>query len=136
MRAVVDTNILVSGIFWAGKPGDILKSWRLSKFDIFATVDILEEYIRVLSKVGKHEPDLVEDWVSFLLQHLILVEKSVTLRDCRDCNDNMFLECAVSASADCIVSGDADLLVLKNIQGIPILTATKFLNLLITALSP
>ena len=59
MRAVLDTNVLVSGIFWDGKPGNVLKYWRSGKIDMFATVDILEEYLRVIAKVGKHDPELM-----------------------------------------------------------------------------
>lgn len=38
----------------------------------------------------------------------------------------MFLTCAVAAHVACIVSGDDDLLVLKNVVGIPILKAAAF----------
>jgi putative PIN family toxin of toxin-antitoxin system len=94
---------------------------------MLATPDLLEEYLRVIAKVGKYEPELVEHWTGFLLQHLTLVEKTITLKDCRDPHDNKFLECAVSAGADCVVSGDDDLLVLGRVCGIPILGVSKFL---------
>jgi uncharacterized protein len=129
VKVVVDTNVLVSGIFWGGKPGIVLKYWRSGKIDILATVDILEEYLRVITKVGKYDPELIELWTGFLLQHLILIEKNTTLKTCRDPHDNMFLECVVSAAADCLVSGDDDLLVLENIRGIPILFVSKFLSI-------
>ena len=44
------------------------------------------------------------------------------VRDCRDPKDNKFLELALAASADGIVTGDQDLLVLSPYRGIPILT--------------
>ena len=128
MKAVIDTNVPVSGIFWGGKPGIVLEHWRSSKLDILATVDILEEYLRVIAKVGKHDPELIEHWTGFLLQNLSLIEKTTTLKNCRDPHDNMFLECVVSATADCLVSGDDDLLVLRNICGIPIFSVSKFLS--------
>ena len=46
---------------------------------------------------------------------------------CRDPKDDMFLELAKSANADCIVSKDDDLLVLHPFQGIPILNVFDFL---------
>jgi putative PIN family toxin of toxin-antitoxin system len=128
VKVIVDTNVLVSGIFWGGKPGIILGYWRSGKLDILATIDILEEYVKVITKVGKHEPELAEHWTGFLLQHLRIVEKTTRLKNCRDPQDDKFLECAVSTGADCLVSGDEDLLVLKNVRGIPILSVSKFLS--------
>jgi hypothetical protein len=69
VKVVVDTNILVSGIFWGGKPGIILGHWRFGNLEMLATVDILEEYLRVIAKIGKHDPELVEHWTRFLLQN-------------------------------------------------------------------
>jgi putative PIN family toxin of toxin-antitoxin system len=128
VRIVVDTNVLVSGIFWGGKPAAVLGHWRSGTLDVLATIDILEEYLRVIAKVGKREPQLVEHWTNFLTQHLMPVEKTVTIRDCRDPDDNKFLECAVSAGADCVVSGDDDLLVLGRVQGLFIHSVSEFLS--------
>jgi putative PIN family toxin of toxin-antitoxin system len=128
VKVVVDTNILISGIFWGGKPGIVLGHWRLGNLEMLATVDILEEYLRVIAKVGRHDPELIEHWTGFLLQNLTLIEKTTSLKNCRDPHDNMFLECVVSAGADCLVSGDDDLLVLRNVLGIPILSVAKFLS--------
>ena len=43
----------------------------------------------------------------------------------RDADDDAVLACALAAQADLIVSGDADLLVLKQFQGIRIVTAAQ-----------
>jgi predicted nucleic acid-binding protein len=79
VKAVIDTNVLVSGIFWGGKPGIVLEHWRSGNLTMLATVDILEEYLRVIAKVGKHDPELIEQWTGFLLQHLTLIEKTITI---------------------------------------------------------
>lgn len=44
----------------------------------------------------------------------------------RDPADDKFLECAVSGSADYVVRADADLLTLREIQGIPIVDIPTF----------
>lgn len=46
---------------------------------------------------------------------------------CRDPKDDKFLEAAVSGKADCLVTGDADLLVLHPFRDIPVLTPAAFL---------
>ena len=43
MRVVLDTNVLVSGIFFAGPPSRILDSWLDDKFDLVVSTEILEE---------------------------------------------------------------------------------------------
>lgn len=63
-----------------------------------------------------------------MLREALLKAPTETITDCRDSKDNKFLELAVSGNADCIVSGDADLLVLHPFRGIPILTPHVFLN--------
>lgn len=47
---------------------------------------------------------------------------------CRDLDDNKYLDCAVQGHAVLVVSGDKDLLSLKLIGDIPIVTARKALN--------
>ena len=46
---------------------------------------------------------------------------------CRDPDDDHVLAVAIAAQADFIVTGDQDLLVLKAVQGIPILTPAQAL---------
>lgn len=41
VKVVIDTNILISGIFWGGKPGQILENWRKKEFDVFISVEVL-----------------------------------------------------------------------------------------------
>ena len=47
--------------------------------------------------------------------------------DCRDPDDNMYLELALVAQASMIVSGDQDLLVLHPWRGIPIVRPAGYL---------
>ena len=54
------------------------------------------------------------------------VTPAVAMTQSRDPDDNKFLDCAVAGSADYIVSGDADLLSLREVQGIPIVDAPTF----------
>ena len=48
MIVVIDTNILISGIFWKGKPYKILELWMKNEFDLIITQEILTEYIEVI----------------------------------------------------------------------------------------
>jgi hypothetical protein len=53
-----------------------------------------------------------------------MTENSVKV--CRDPDDDHILSAALQIKADCIISGDADLLILKKYEGIPILNPSNF----------
>ena len=57
------------------------------------------------------------------------IEPKIKIQTCRDACDNMFLECAVTAKAQYLVSGDDDLLSMKEINGIPIVTPREYLKI-------
>jgi len=69
---------------------------------------------------------LIDKFVS--MSTLIKIKNKVNI--CRDKADNKFIECALSCSADFIVSGDKDLLVLKKYKKIKIVRTSAILKLL------
>ena len=64
-----------------------------------------------------------------LMQIVKLVEPVRKMKLCRDPKDDMFLECAVSSRSEYIVSGDDDLLSLKMVDDIRIVTAKRYLEM-------
>ena len=60
----------------------------------------------------------VADWVAI----------TGVLRTCRDPDDDKFLATAINNEADCIVTGDADLLVLDPFENVRILTPRAFVE--------
>ena len=56
------------------------------------------------------------------------IQIKTTVNVSRDNKDNKFLSLALSASADCIITGDKDLLVLHPFQTIPILSPAEYLS--------
>jgi predicted nucleic acid-binding protein len=46
MKVVVDTNVLMSGVFFGGVPGRILEAWRDGKLTLVVSPPVLEEYHR------------------------------------------------------------------------------------------
>jgi putative PIN family toxin of toxin-antitoxin system len=63
-----------------------------------------------------------------LLGVAITVKPVETIAACRDRKDNIFLELALAADASYLISGDPDLLVLHPFRGIPIISASDFLQ--------
>jgi uncharacterized protein len=105
-------------------------AWVLDNATLLASRDLLLELETRLAR-PKFEKYADENrrkaFVADLALAAVQVETSGTLRACRDHDDDKLLEIAVSGSADCIVTGDQDLLVLDPFRGIRILTPAAFL---------
>jgi putative PIN family toxin of toxin-antitoxin system len=133
MRAVVDTGVFVSALIRRqGTTGDVLLALRDERFTAIYTTDILVEIIDVLGRTKFRtkyhiEPDDITELINLIRLRGELVVPTQTVSVCRDPKDNKFLEAALAVQTDCIVSGDADLLVLTPFQDIPILRPAEFL---------
>ena len=125
MKIVLDTNVLISGIFWRGLPYKILELWIKGDLQLFATQKILREYFEVLKRIDK-SGDLAKKWQLVILENITMVEEKETVKLSRDPHDDMFINCALVANAGYIVSGDQDLLVLKKVAKIKIVTPAEF----------
>ena len=63
MRIVLDTNVLISGIFFGGVPHQIIDMWSANEFDVYVTPMILHEYQQILSETGVHmNKELSNHW--------------------------------------------------------------------------
>ena len=131
MIVVLDTNILISAVFWRGNPYNIVRYGLLGKYSLYISTDILnetEEKLRI--KFGFPE-DEIEEHISILIEYSYIVEPSEKINIIKDDpDDNAVLECAVASKAEYIVSGDRHLLKLKEFRGIKILKPKYFLTLI------
>ena len=57
MRVVLDTNVLMSGIFFGGVPGRILGAWAEGRLELVLSPDILAEYRRVGTELTARYPE-------------------------------------------------------------------------------
>jgi putative PIN family toxin of toxin-antitoxin system len=137
MRAVLDTNVVVSAIPSAGSPPDsILRAWRRGAFELATTAPLLRELETVLERdhiAGRlgWSPSERRTFVSDLGEDAILVVPEKRLRVVgADPSDNRVLEAAVAAQVDYVVSGDRHLLDLKTYEGIQIVTPVRFVAIL------
>ncbi len=58
MIIVLDTNVLVSGIFWQGPPNKLLNLWESKKFKLAVSLSIIDEYRRVSHELGRKYPKI------------------------------------------------------------------------------
>lgn len=129
-RVVIDTNVWFSGIFWEGKPGQIVKlviKGGLIPCFSPATFDEWHEKIKPMAeKIGHGE--LYYQPRKYLLGFSVFVQPRQEIKVCRDPDDNHLLETASEAKARFLITGDEDLLVLKKFDLTQILTPSQFLE--------
>ena len=53
MRVVLDSNVIISGVFFGGIPGKILSAWRDELLQLVLSPSILQEYLRVGGLLGQ-----------------------------------------------------------------------------------
>jgi len=130
VRIVIDTNVMVSAAFFGGAPKEVLSLWLdAGKVDVAVSPAIIDEYRRILSAFDlRHGGDIAEPLVQAIVAHAVVVDPVGKETYSRDPDDDKFIHCAQSANAVYIVSGDKDLLTLKNVDDIRIVTAREFLN--------
>lgn len=127
MRIVIDTNVVISAVFFGGDPRRLLDPVIRGDLRACATPDIIAEYDRISGKMrqgrkGRFHPDLY----SAFLTSLSVIDAVSSVAVCRDPDDDKFLACAKDAKALYIVSGDKDLLDIQEFEGIEILTVREF----------
>lgn len=132
MKVVLDTNVLVSGIFFGGVPGRILDAWTERRFEIFITPSLFDEYTGALQAFGgKGADSLRAYWIAAIAEHAHHVLDPKTYpKICRDPHDDKFLYCAVSIKVDYLVTGDKDLKILEGSYNFKIISPRAFLSIL------
>lgn len=127
MKIVIDTNVLISGVFFGGFPRKILSAVVNGAVWACASVEILDEYrVTVQEMVRRKQGHIDVAILNPLIYSMEIIEPVSDVKACRDPYDDKFINCAVDAHATYIVSGDKDLLVMGQFGDISILTAKEF----------
>jgi putative PIN family toxin of toxin-antitoxin system len=130
MRIVLDANVIIAAFAARGLCESIMEVC-LSEHEIFLCDELLEEILRNLHLKIKLSAKIVDNIGDLLLEQSKMIDPVPLSPDtCRDPDDVKILGLAVAASANYIVTGDKDLLVLREFQGIPILNPRAFSSLL------
>ena len=137
VQAVLDTNVVVSGLLWRASPRQVLDAAREQRLTLYTSSVLLDELAEVLSR--PHLAAIIaanHTTPAFLMQRYAMLAQVVTPASIRptvpgDADDDHVLACALAAGADWIVSGDAHLLNLKHYQGMRIIDAPQALRLIL-----
>lgn len=131
IRAVLDTNVLVSALLFSGPPSQLVPAWQGGRLCPVVSAEILEEYVRVLAYskfklTGSEILSLIEEDVLPFVD--TVRAKPISVPTLRDPDDMKSLACAVSARVHWLVSGDDDLLSIGKVESVEIVSVTNFLR--------
>jgi putative PIN family toxin of toxin-antitoxin system len=128
VRIVFDTNVLVAAFTSLGLCHQAYEH-ALARTDIVTARRLLDELHDTLTGKMKIDPSLAGEILAELANELEIVEPVPLLKSiCRDEDDDWVLATALAGHSEIIVSGDKDLLVLKQFQGIKILSPRQFVE--------
>jgi putative PIN family toxin of toxin-antitoxin system len=114
VRAVLDTNVVLSGlVFRGGAAGQLRLAWQRGRVLPLVISATVQELIRVLAYpkfcLSQDEQDeLLADYLPYA-ETVRIPQKLPWVPECRDALDLPFMHLAVVGKAQFLVSGDLDL---------------------------
>ena len=137
IRALLDTNVVVSAFLWGGTPQRIITHVTEGDGVLLSSEALIAELTRMLAKpklqayivARETSPMVIVQQYTKLIQW---VEPAKIPSDVvRDADNVIVLAAAVGGRATHLVSGDKDLLTLERYADIPILKPSDFLRVLL-----
>ncbi|HZV46530.1 MAG TPA: putative toxin-antitoxin system toxin component, PIN family [Thermodesulfovibrionales bacterium] len=132
-KVVLDTNVLISSILFKGELARIVDLWKRGKIVPVISRETFNEFRSVLEypkfrlTKGEIKAIIEEEVLPFFEIVEITSEVSGV---CKDPDDDKFIACALSASADFIVSGDKDLCDVVTHKSIKIIRASHLMKMI------
>lgn len=132
-RAILDTNVLVSGLIGEhGPPRQLIDAWLEGRYTLVSSLYQAQElnhvlsYPRIAGRLRLEDAEL-ELILAALLSEAELTPGRLQLPGAtRDPKDDPLVACVVEGNAGYLVSGDRDLLDLGEYQGIQIVSPLQF----------
>ncbi len=135
LRAVIDTNLFISGLFARDSLAAQLQNlWINLEFELVTSIEIIREISRVLNypRIKEHFKPKEKNIKRFfrLIFRKAIIAKDIYQTDkiVDDPTDNKFLACALEKSADYIVTRDPHLRNIKHYHGIQIVDVKTFIE--------
>ncbi len=131
LKVVLDTNVIVSALNFAGKPAEVFDLAIEGEIANITSEHIITEVRNILIRKFSWGTDEAEDASTLLGFFSKIVNPRRRLKVISHEPDNRIMECAVAGKANFIISGDHHLLDLENYQGIKIINPARFLEIIV-----
>ncbi len=134
LRAVLDTNVLVSSLLALGKPRELLTRILRREMALVISKEILNEFMRVMRRKRFSEYATEEQVRRFVENvkksaELVMLKNDLKVID-EDPKDDIVINTALDGSADLIISEDHHLLSLREFKDIKIVSVDEALRIL------
>lgn len=126
MRVFLDTNVIASATATRGLCSDLFRT-VIEFHDLVVSEHLIGEVRRILGDKFRAPPDLIDDLVWLLQQDTINAEAfPLALLPLSDSADIAIVTAALNGGADILVSGDKEIVALKQVNNLRILTPRQF----------
>ncbi|MFT4303760.1 MAG: putative toxin-antitoxin system toxin component, PIN family [Candidatus Woesearchaeota archaeon] len=127
-KIVIDTNILISGFAYKGNEHKLLR--KINEYNNYLSLSQISEIEKVL-KYPKFEitHEFQKNILEWIKNNSNIIDIKTKTNICRDSKDNIIIETAIDGKAEFIITGDKDLLELKKVKNIAIISTKDFLKL-------
>ena len=131
IKIVLDSNVIISGIVFGGKPRELLNHIVEGRLTLYLSKFIIDEILEILKRKFKYTQPMLFAVETELLSISVIIEPDIEINYiAEDEDDNKILECAVSGGCDYIISGDRHLLSISKYESIEIKSVSNFLDTL------
>lgn len=129
VRALLDTNIIISAIGFGGKPRKILSLVLNKQIQGITSAILLAEFEDIIFKKFPLLANEFEKTNKQIRKQFKIVKPKTSLQIVKDKPDNRVLEAAFEGKCNYIVTGDKELLDLSSFENIKIINADEFLSM-------
>jgi putative PIN family toxin of toxin-antitoxin system len=128
LKVFLDTNVLASGIATRGLCSELLES-VIHDHELLTCKPVLQELERVLTEKLRLPETVVAGFLALLKAEGTVVESrknpSIAIKDT---DDIPILACAIAGKADVFVTGDKELLDLRKIEDLAVVSPRELWN--------
>jgi uncharacterized protein len=128
VRALLDTNVVISAVLFGGLPRQILKAALEGGLDVITSPALLAELERVLTRKFAFNSTTAASIRSELEALGRVIEPASIKRVTKSSADDLVLAAAIAGEVDVIVTGDRELLDIATYENIRIESPRTFLE--------
>jgi len=127
MKVILDTNVIISSIFFGGIPSHILEACYEKRIKLVMSPAILIEYRDVAKRLSRRHPNDHKTVLEWILTNAEMVSDTTLAEPVSaDPDDDKFIAAALHSCAKIICSGDKHLLDINGYRGIEVLKPKPF----------
>ena len=129
MRIVLDTNVLIAAFITHGICNELLEHCAVNHEVVVSRFILNELRDKLVRKFGftEHETNSVVQLLT--TRCAVVAPLPLTEPICRDLDDDKVIGTALTGACDCIVTGDKDLLDLRRVKGVRMVSPSEFWRL-------